>query len=327
MLTHDKTQDLREVMVDTFIKAVERGVNMVALVSDSTSTAKIAPFKDRYPDRLVNVGIAEQSLVGTAAGMALGGFVAVTANAAPFLVHRANEQVKNDICYTNSNVKLVGLSAGVCYGALASTHHAIDDVSIMRGFGNILIFAPSDPVETEQIFNYALAYEGPVYIRMDSIKFPVLHDKSYQLEPGKIDVLRPGEDISLFAMGSTVFEACAAGNILNDEGISAEVVNVSSIRPLDREGIIKSVRKTGRALTVEEHSIHGGVGSLVSEIVAEEGLCCRVKRLGFPEGKFAIPGPRDEMRAHINIDAEGIVNAVLGIVKNPGPKDQVFKYK
>jgi transketolase len=315
MLTHDKTQDLREVMVDTFIKAVERGVNLVALVSDSTSTAKIAPFKARYPDRLVNVGIAEQSMVGTAAGMALGGFVAVTANAAPFLVHRANEQVKNDICYTNSNVKLVGLSAGVCYGALASTHHAIDDVSIMRGFGNILIFAPSDPVETEQIFNYALAYEGPVYIRMDSAKFPVLHDKSYQLEPGKVDVLQPGEDISIFAMGSTVHEAYAAGNILRDERISAEVVNVSSIRPLDRKGIIESVGKTGHALTVEEHSIHGGVGSLVAEIVAEEGLCCRLKRLGFPEGQFAIPGPRDEMRAHINIDAEGIVKAALAITK------------
>jgi transketolase len=114
-------------------------------------------------------------------------------------------------------------------------------------------------------------------------------------------------------MGSTVYEASAAGNMLNDEGISAEVVNVSSIRPLDREGIIKSIRKTGRALTVEEHSIHGGVGSLVSEIVAEEGLCCRVKRLGFPEGQFAIPGGRDEMRAHINIDAEGIVKAVLAI--------------
>jgi len=136
------------------------------------------------------------------------------------------------------------------------------------------------------------------------------------LEPGKIDVLRPGQDISIFAMGSTVYEASAAGNMLNAEGISAEVVNVSSIRPLDREGIINSVRKTGLALTVEEHSIHGGVGSLVSEIVAEEGLCCRVKRLGFPEGQFAIPGPRDEMRAHVNIDAEGILKAVLAIVNN-----------
>jgi transketolase len=302
-------------MVNTLIKAVEGGVNLVALVSDSTSTAKIAPFKDRCPDRLVNVGIAEQSLVGTAAGMALGGFVAVTANAAAFLVHRANEQVKNDVCYTNSNVKLVGLNAGVCYGPLASTHHAIDDMSIMLGFGNILILAPSDPLEAEQIFTYALDYEGPVYIRMDSAKFPTLHQGDYVFAPGKADVLRSGEEIAIFAVGSTVHEAVAAGHTLEAQGIDAEVVNVSSIRPLDRRGILNSLRKTGVALTVEEHSLHGGLGGLVSTIAAEEGLACRVKRLGFAEGRFPAPGPRSEMRAHIGIDAPGIADAAKALLQ------------
>ena len=132
MIGNTRAQDLRNVMVDSFISAVQEGMNIAVVVSDSTSTAKIAPFRDKFPERLINVGIAEQNLVGTAAGMALGGYVAVTANAAPFLVHRANEQVKNDVCYSKTNVKLMGLSAGVCYGALASTHHAIDDVSIMR---------------------------------------------------------------------------------------------------------------------------------------------------------------------------------------------------
>ena len=315
MIHEIQARDLREVMVETLIKAADEGVDLITLVSDSTSTAKIAPFKDRHPDRLVNVGIAEQCLVGTAAGMALGGFVSVTANAAPFLVHRANEQVKNDVCYTNTNVKLVGLNAGVCYGALASTHHAIDDISIMRGFGNIVIFAPSDPLEAEQIFKYALNYEGPVYIRMDSAKFPVLHDDNYRFQPGKVDILRTGRDISIIAMGSTVHEAVAAGEVLSGQGIDAEVINLSSIRPLDHAGLVASLRKTGLALTVEEHSVHGGVGSLVSEIAAEEGIGCRVKRLGFAEGKFASPGPRDEMRAHIGIDAPGIVKAALAITK------------
>ena len=309
MLTENHTQDLREVMVQTFIEEAEQDRNLVVLVSDSTSTAKIKPFMERFPDKLVNVGIAEQSLVGTAAGMALGGFVAVTANAAPFLVHRANEQVKNDVCYTNANVKLVGLNAGVCYGALASTHHAIDDVSIMRGFGNIQIFAPSDPVEAKQIFQYALDYEGPVYTRMDSAPFPVLHDPDYRFEPGKVDILRQGRDISIIAMGSTVHEAHAAAFMLEEQGIDAEVVNASSIRPVEHEGILASLRKTGLALTVEEHSMHGGVGSLVAEIIAEAGLGCRLKRLGFVEGKFAVPGPRGAMRAHIGIDAQGIVTA------------------
>jgi transketolase len=296
-------------MVDTLIEAVDKGVDLMVLVSDSTSTAKIAPFKERHPDRLVNVGIAEQCLVGTAAGLALGGFVSVTANAAPFLVHRANEQVKNDVCYTNTNVKLVGLNAGVCYGALASTHHAIDDVSIMRGFGNIVIFAPSDPLEAKQIFKYALDYEGPVYIRMDSAKFPVLHDDDYCFHPGEVDILRPGKDLSIIAMGSVVHEAAAAGEALAGQGIDAEVINLSSIRPLDRAGLVTSLRKTGLALTVEEHSLHGGVGSIVAAITSEEGLGGRVKRLGFAEGRFPVAGPRGEMRARAGIDAAGILRA------------------
>ncbi len=315
MLNMDNAKDLRDVMVETFISAADEGVNLAVLVSDSTSTAKISPFKERFPDRLVNVGIAEQSLVGTAAGMALGGFVAVTTNAAPFLVHRANEQVKNDICYTNTNVKLVGLNAGVCYGALASTHHAIDDVSIMRGFGNIHIFAPSDPLEAEQIFRHALAYDGPVYIRMDSAKFPMLHDESYRFEPGKVDVLRQGGDLSLIAMGSTVHEAVAAADELSEKGIEADVLNISSVRPLDSKTILGSLSKTGCGITVEEHSLHGGIGSLASELVAETGISCRIKRLGFVEGKFAIPGPRNEMRAHVGIDAQGIVRTSMEMVK------------
>ena len=299
-------QDLRDVMVDSFISLAQEGLNIAVLVSDSTSTAKISPFKQQFPDRLINVGIAEQSLIGTAAGMALGGFVAITANAAPFLVHRANEQVQNDVCYSNTNVKLIGLSAGVCYGALASTHHAIDDVSIMRGFGNIQIFAPSDGIEAKQIFAYALNYVGPVYIRMDSAKLPIIHNENYVFHPGQPDVLYHGDDITVFAIGSTVHEAVAARKMLEKDGISAEIISLPSIRPLERKIIVVSLTKTGLAITVEEHSQHGGIGSLISEIIAEEGLDCRIKRLGFPEGHFAVSGPRNEMREHIGINAASV---------------------
>jgi transketolase len=306
MLGDSATQDLRDVMVDSFISFAQAGMNIAVLVSDSTSTAKIFPFKEQFPNRLINVGIAEQSLIGTAAGMALGGFVAITANAAPFLVHRANEQVQNDICYSNTNVKLMGLNAGVCYGALASTHHAIDDVSIMRGFGNIQIFAPSDGLEAKQIFAHALHYEGPVYIRMDSARLPNIHDEPYIFRPGQPDVLYHGNDITIFAMGSTAHEAVAARKLLEKEEISAEIINLPSIRPLERKKIVESLAKTGLAITVEEHSQHGGIGSLVSEIIAEEGIQCRLKRLGFPEGHFAISGPRNEMREHIGINAASV---------------------
>jgi transketolase len=299
--------DLREVMVKSFIAAAENKVPIMVVVSDSTSTAKIGPFHERFPDRIVNVGIAEQDLVGVAAGLSLGVFVAVTANAACFLCSRANEQVKNDICYSDTNVKLVGLNAGVCYGPLAGTHHAIDDVSIMRGFGNIQILAPSDPVEAAEIFAYALEHVGPVYIRMDSDKFPILHDEKYHFKPGKADVLRKGTDLTILAMGSVVCEAFYAAEQLTAGGVSVELVNVSSVRPLDRHQIVESVRKTGKVITVEEHSLHGGIGSIVSEIVAEEALAAKVVRLGITEGQFSKAGPRKDIRAFYKIDQKGIV--------------------
>lgn len=307
--------DLRDIMVKSFITAAESGVPIMVVVSDSTSTAKIGPFQEKFPDRLVNVGIAEQDLVGVAAGLSLGGFVAVTANAACFLVARANEQVKNDICYSDTNVKLVGLNAGVCYGPLASTHHAIDDVSIMLGFGNIQIFAPADPIEASQIFAYALEHVGPVYIRMDSDKFPALHDEKYHFAPGKADVLRHGDDVTIFAMGSVAYEAVAAAELLVKNCVSAEVVSVSSIRPLDRKQIAASAAKTKKVITVEEHSVHGGLGSIVSEVIAEEGLGARVIRLGIPEGQFSKAGPRKEIREFYRIDQKGIAETARAMLK------------
>jgi transketolase len=306
-------KDLRDIMVQTLMQSVEDDMNIVVLVSDSTSTSKIAPFQERYPQRLINVGIAEQNMIGVAVGFSLGGYIAVTANAAPFLVARANEQVKNDVCYSATNVKLVGLNAGVAYGPLASTHHAIDDISIMRGLGNILILAPADPIETEHIFRFALEYQGSVYIRLDNMKFPVLHSKEYQFELGKVDVLQTGDDITIAAVGSVVYEAVAAAQELKTLSIDAEVLNISSIRPLNKQRIIESLQKTKRVITVEEHSLHGGLGSLVAEIIADEGLEAQYKRLGIPEGQFSKAGPRNEIRAFYNIDKNGIVETAKSI--------------
>jgi transketolase len=308
--------DLREIMVQAFIEAAEKGINLAVVVSDSTSTSKIKPFHERFPERLVNVGIAEQNLVGIAAGLSLGGFTAVTANAACFLTTRANEQVKNDVCYSNTNVKLAGLNAGVCYGPLAGTHHAIDDVSIMLGLGNILILAPSDPIDTRQIFEYALAYNGPVYIRMDSDKFPVIHNANYRFEPGKADILMKGADITIIAMGSTACEAFDAAEALKAESIDAEVMNISSIRPLDKDAIAHSIRKTGRVISVEEHSLHGGLGSLISEIIAQDGLDAEFIMLGIPQGTFSKAGPRNEIRAYYKIDKNGIMKTAKYLMMN-----------
>lgn len=160
----------------------------------------------------------------------------MTCNAAPFLISRANEQIKVDVCYNNTNVKLFGLNAGASYGPLASTHHSIDDIAILRGFGNIEIYAPSSPGECRQIIDYALAHVGPVYIRLDGKALPELHDERYRFVPGNIDVLRLGRDIALVAMGSTVHEIVEAAAQLAAEGIDATVISVPSIRPCDTRG-------------------------------------------------------------------------------------------
>lgn len=308
-------EHLASVMVERLIAAVDNGLDVVPVVADSTSTAKISPFVKKFPGRLVNVGIAEQVMVGTAAGLALGGKIAVTCNAAPFLIARANEQVKVDVCYNNTNVKLFGLNSGASYGPLASTHHAIDDISVMRGFGNIQIYAPSSPEECRQIVDYALTTTGPVYVRLDGKELPVLHDESYKFVPGNVDVLRQGSDIALVAMGSTVHEAVDAAAQLNDQGVSATVISVPSIRPCDREGLLKAIGSAKQVITIEEHNINGGLGSLVSEVLAEHGAAIPLVRLGIPDGGYALAAARGAMRAHHGFDAKGIVAKALLLLK------------
>lgn len=255
----------------------------------------------------MNVGIAEQTLVGAAAGLAIGGKVAVTCNAAPFLISRANEQIKVDICYNNTNVKLFGLNAGASYGPLASTHHSIDDIAVLRGFGNIEIYAPSCPVECRQIIDYALEHVGPVYIRLDGKALPELHDEEYRFTPGKIDVLRKGKDVALVAMGSTVHEIAEAATQLATVGIEASVISVPSIRPCNTSQLLAALKDHIAIISVEEHNINGGVGSLVAEVLAEAGCAIPLRRLGIADGQYAIAADRAATRARHDIDAAGIV--------------------
>ncbi len=307
--------DLRDVMVGSLVEGVTRGKNIVILVSDSTSTAAIGPFAEKFSDRVVNVGIAEQNLMGVAAGMALSGYIAITANAASFATSRANEQLKNDVCYSATNVKVVGLNAGFAYGSLASTHHAIDDISILRGMGNILIFAPADPIECKEVFEYALDYEGPVYIRLDSAKFPALHEARYRFRPGAIDILHHGAEAIVLSTGSVTCEAASAVETLRAEGRDVGLVNLPSIRPLDAEPLAAHIASCRHLITVEEHSRHGGIGSVVGDIVSDYGLSSQVIRLGIPEGQFAKAGPRAELRRYYNIDAAGIAASVRTILR------------
>lgn len=309
------SEHLASVMVERLIAAVNQGLDVVPVVADSTSTAKIAPFVAEFPDRLVNVGIAEQALVGTAAGLALGGKVAVTCNAAPFLVSRANEQVKVDVCYNNTNVKLIGLNSGASYGPLASTHHSIDDISVMRGFGNIEIYAPASPMQCRQIMDYALNKVGPVYIRLDGKALPEMMAEDYQFVPGKIDVLAEGSDVALVAMGSTVHEIVDAQALLKEKGISAKAIAVPSIRPCDTVDLAAQLNGIKYVITVEEHNVNGGVGSIVAEVMAENGLVAKLVRLGIPDGSYALAADRASLRAFHGIDAQSVAEKAQALLK------------
>jgi transketolase len=303
--------DLRDGAVSALGRLTASGQDIIVMVADSTSTSKIGPFMKDYPERVINVGIAEQNMVGMAAGLALGGHIVFTANAAPFLVGRANEQVKNDVCYSGTNVKMLGLNAGVAYGPLASTHHAIDDLSIMSGFGNVQIFAPCDEVEVVQMIDYAASFDGPVYIRLDNAKFPVVHDASYRFVPGRPDVLIEGSRVAVIAMGSVVGEALDACETMQKEsGMSPTLVNLSSLRPLDQDALAAIIERHDAIVTVEEHSLHGGVGATVAVLMARRQINRPLKMLGITEGEFAKYGTRKGIRRHYGIDAAGIADAI-----------------
>ncbi|MDR5823835.1 transketolase C-terminal domain-containing protein [Caballeronia sp. LZ043] len=303
--------DLRDGAVSAIDRLTSAGRDIIVVVADSTSTSKIGPYLERFPERVINVGIAEQNMVGMAAGLALGGHIVFTANAAPFLVGRANEQVKNDVCYSATNVKMLGLNAGVAYGPLASTHHAIDDISIMSGFGTVQIFAPCDEMETAQVIDHAVSVDGPVYIRLDNAKFPVVHDASYRFEPGRPDVLIEGSKVAVIALGSVVGEALDACEALRRDGVlDPTLVNLSSLRPLDQDALAAIVERHEAIVTVEEHSLHGGIGATVAMLMARRRLNRPLTTLGITEGEFAQYGTRQGIRKHYGIDAAGIADAV-----------------
>ncbi len=310
------TYDLREAVDTTLTELAHEGEMVAVVVADSTTTAKFTSFYDKFPDRVVNVGIAEQNMVGTAVGLSLGGFTVFTANAAPFLLSRANEQVKNDVCYSKSNVKMIGLNAGVTYGALGSTHHILDDISIVRGLGNIQIFAPADAVEAAEILRFVCSFDGPAYIRLDKMKFPSFHSQQYSFKVGKLDRLQEGDEIALFSMGTVLAESYQAAQMLERKGISTALYNVPSIRPLHREEIQQAAAGKKAIVTVEEHSVHGGIGSMLSAILMEAGMCIPLARVGIPEGIFVKAGPRGEIRRYYGIEADSIVHTTEDLLHN-----------
>ena len=297
---------------ETLIKLVDEGMDIMAVDADLCGSTTTAKFGAAYPDRLFDVGIAEQNMIGVASGLALTGRTVFTGSFAVFGTGRCWEQIRNTVCDSGLNVKICPTHAGITVGADGATHQALEDIALMRVLPGMRVLVPADYASAAAAIRLAAATPGPFYVRLGREPLPEVYDEGFTCDVAFANVLREGSDISIMACGVEVAQALAAADALAAEGISAEVVDVMSVKPLDEETIIASAAKTGRVLTVEEHSIYGGMGSAVAELLGEKHPV-PVTRLGLKT--FGQSGDAAELLAYYGLDAAGIaarVREVLG---------------
>ena len=289
---------------------------IVAVVNDSVGSSRLGSFQKKFPTRVINVGIAEQCMVGVGAGLANGGQIPFVSGASCFLTGRALEQVKADIAYAGFNVKLVGQSSGVAYGELGPTHHSIEDFAWLRVLNSLTVIAPSDAWETSEAVKWAASHQGPVYLRLSRMPVPDLDVPNRVFLAGKAELVRQGHDVTVIACGTTVHLAAVAADKLADEGISARVLNMATINPLDDAAVLLAASETGAIVTVEEASIRGGLGGAVAELTAAN-LPVPVERMGFPG--FVPTGSVAWLFHEFGLTAAGIAAAAQrAIGRKPG---------
>lgn len=304
---------------DAYVRAVEELAaeddRVVAVVNDSVGSSKLGKFRERFPGRLVNVGIAEQNMVGVGAGLANGGKIPFVSGASCFLTARAMEQIKVDCAYSEANVKLCGISSGVAYGELGATHHSIEDVAWLRAIDKLTVIVPSDPWETAAAIKAAAAFNGPVFVRISRMPVPAIpRAEGASFTIGKAETLRDGGDVAIVVNGTLVHRALAAAEVLADEGIDARVVNMATVSPLDVEAVAAAAA-TGAIVTAEEGLALGGLGGAVAEHCALHSPV-RMKMLGFPG--FLPTGSASWLMERFGLTAGGIAAAARELVERRG---------
>ncbi len=288
---------------------------IVVLDADLAGSTKTGVFGKAFPERHMNAGIAEANMVGIAAGLAASGKVPFISSFAMFITGRAYEQIRNSLGYPHLNVKIGASHAGISVGEDGATHQCIEDIGLMRQIPGMVVINPADDIEAKAAVKAAYEYVGPVYMRFGRLAVPVYNDpETYQFEIGKGVVVKEGTDVTIFATGLCVKEAIEAEELLAADGISAEIINIHTIKPIDRELVVKSALKTGKVVTVEEHSIVNGLGSAVCEVLAEEAPT-KVLRIGIKD-VFGESGPALELIHKYGLDAEGIHKSVKEFLKN-----------
>ncbi len=295
----------------TLIKLVEEGVDVMAVDADLAGSTTTGTFAEAYPDRMVDVGIAEQNMIGVASGLALAGRTVFTGSFAVFGTGRCWEQIRNTVCDSNLNVKVAPTHSGITVGPDGATHQMLEDIALMRVLPNMRVLVPADYAAACAAIRLAATTPGPFYIRLGRAVVPEVYGDDFACDLAFANVVREGADVSLMACGVEVAEALKAADLLAQDGISAEVVDVMSVKPLDEETILASAAKTGRVVTVEEHSVYGGMGSAVAELLGEKHPV-PVTRIGMTT--FGTSGEPDELLAHFGLDASGIARRVREVL-------------
>ncbi|EBA06134.1 transketolase family protein [Sagittula stellata] len=311
-----KLHDCRNAFVAALEDLAGANTDIVAVCNDSVGSSKLGGFKEKYPERLINVGIAEQNMVGVGAGLANGGKIPFVCAASPFLTGRALEQIKADVAYSQTNVKLVGISSGMAYGDLGPTHHSIEDFAWVRALPNVPVIAPADRIETDAVIRWAADYEGGCFLRLSRVGVPDLLPEGHVFELGKANLLQDGSDLTIIANGTLTHRAMTAAAMLADKGIKARVLNMATVRPIDEDAIVAAANETGAIMTLEEHTTFGGLGSAVAEVVVDKSPV-PMARLGVP-GVFAHTGSAEQLLDDFGMAPSAIVDSAVTLLKRKG---------
>ncbi|HIV86626.1 MAG TPA: transketolase family protein [Candidatus Pygmaiobacter gallistercoris] len=304
----------KKAICDALVQAAKTDRDIVVLCSDSRGSASFGEFIEQYPDQLVEVGIAEQDLVGVSAGLARCGKKAFAVSPACFLTTRSIEQVKVDVCYSHTNVKLIGISGGISYGALGMSHHSAQDVAYTASLPGMRVYLPSDRFQSYWLVQQLLQDTEPAYLRVGRSAVEDLYDENTAFELNRAKLVQDGTDLGIIACGEMVQQAAAAARILGEQGISCRVVDMYCLKPIDRAQVLETARSVGALLTVEEHVRAGGLGSMVCQILCEEGISLPVRCLTLPD-EPVIAGNSAQVFAHYGLDGEGIARKGKELVK------------
>jgi len=311
MSTEDKnTIPCRKMFTDTLVELAKKDRDIVAVTTDARGSVTLDRFANELPAQFVELGIAEQNAVGVAAGLVSAGKKAFVCGPACFYVARSLEQVKVDVAYSGNPVKILGVSGGVSYGSLGFSHHSLHDIAVLRTFPGMHIVLPCDIQQTKKLVEELVDYPFPVYIRVGRNAVPTIYnEKTIEFKIGKANLLLEGDDLTIIGTGETVYHCLEAGKRLHEQGIKARVIDMHTLKPFDKEIVEKAARETGKIITVEEHSIYGGLGGAVAEIVAQD-TPVPMRILGIPD-EFSIHDKPLEIFNHYGIDAEGIFKTAV----------------